>query len=104
MATREQITIVKAFLEDVLNLLHAMTFVIVVENKEFIWLIFVNVELGEDFINLDVGCWHTHCIFDMALKEIRDRAKVDQQNLGIVCFSRRKFGRVESSPKCLNII
>ena len=53
---------------------------------------------------MDVSCGHTHCIFNVASYIISDWAEIDQKDLEIVCFCRRRLGRVEAIAKHLYIV
>ena len=60
--TWQQIAVIKSLLENYLNLLHTVALVIVIEHKNFVSLVLVNVQLWEYFVYLDVCCRHTHSI------------------------------------------
>ena len=54
-ATREEIAVVETLLKDDLDLLHAMAFIVMVEDQKDIWLVLVDVQLREDSVNADAG-------------------------------------------------
>ena len=51
-----------------------MTLVIIIEYEKLVWFVFVNIQLREDFVNLDVDCRHTHCVLNVACQIICEGA------------------------------
>lgn len=97
-ATWQQIAVVKSLLENDLDLLHAVTFVIVVEHKNFVSFVLVDVQLWEDFVNLDVCCRHAHCVLYMASKILFYGTQINQQNFAFFSLGIRLFAREKSRP------
>ena len=88
-ASREEIAIVEALLKDDLDLLHAVALIVMMEHKKHIWLVLVDVQLGEDSVNADAGRWQAERLVDVAIKVVFDWAEIDEHDLGLFCLNGR---------------
>ena len=55
-----------------------MTLIIVVEHKNFVCFVLVDVQLGEDFVDLDVCCRHAHSVLYMTSNVLLYGTQINQ--------------------------
>ena len=69
-----------------------------IEHKNFVCFVLVNVQLGEDFVYLDVCCWHTYSVPYVTSKVFLYRTQINQQNFAFLILGIRLFAREKSRP------
>ena len=103
-ATREEVHVVEALLKDDLALHNAMSFIIVVHHQNLVWLVLVDVQLGEHLISLDVLCRERKSVRDVRLFVLLCRSQIEQQNLGQVSLRRWTLCRILTLSQHLYIV
>lgn len=88
-ATREEIAVVETLLKDDLDLLHAVALIVMVEDQKDIWLVFVDVQLGEDSVNADASRGQAESLVDVAVNVVFDWAEINEHDLGLFCLNGR---------------